>query len=42
MIEDESGSVVVCDKVDEKIELGGDAAARRRRSCRSIRQGEHA
>jgi hypothetical protein len=42
MIEDESGSVVVCDKVNEEIELGWEAAAHHRRKCRSIREGTHA
>jgi hypothetical protein len=42
MIEDESGSVVVCDKVDEDVELAWEAAAHGRRKCRSIRQGKHA
>jgi hypothetical protein len=42
MIEDESGSVVVCDKVDERFELAWDAVARRERMRRSIRKVKHA
>jgi hypothetical protein len=42
MIEDESGSVVVCDNINEGIELGWEAAARRGREYRSTRKGKHA
>jgi hypothetical protein len=42
MIEDESGSVVVGDKVDEAIELDWEAAARRERMHRGTRKGKHA
>jgi hypothetical protein len=42
MIEDEGGSVVVCDKVYKAIELGWKVAGRCRRECKSIREGNHA
>jgi hypothetical protein len=42
MIEDENGSVVVRDNVDEEIELGWEAATHRQRECRSTREGKHA
>jgi hypothetical protein len=42
MIEDEGGPVVVCDKVDEAVELDWEIGDWRRWTCRNIRKRKHA